>query len=326
MPDLRSPLSPRHGAAGPRLVASLFVVILTWGCAGLPEIAAAEHPSDPRPAGEASGPATGDGAAPASGDLEVVFLDVGQGDAALLRHAEVTVLIDTGRHQANDVVPALTARGVDHLDLLVVTHPHADHIGQFDRVMAAVDVDEVWWSGAVATSQTFARAVAALEDADAAYEEPRAGDTTTIGPLTFEVVGPPVGANLRDLNNSSLAMRITYGDVRLLFTGDAEAPAESIMVSHHATTLDAEVLNLGHHGSSTSTTPAFLAAVDPDVAVYSAGAGNSYGHPHAEVLDRLDAAGVATYGTDVHGAVMVTTDGSDWTVTTERTAPTSARG
>jgi competence protein ComEC len=108
-------------------------------------------------------------------------LDVGQGDATLLTHADATILIDTGRHHASDVVAYLRSLGVDSTNLVVITHPHADHIRQFDQVIDAVPVDEVWWSGSTTTSQTFERAVAALDRSDADYEEPRAGDVTTVG-------------------------------------------------------------------------------------------------------------------------------------------------
>ena len=255
----------------------------------------------------------------ADGDLEIYFLDVGQADATLLLHDETAVLVDAGHWQRSDVVPYLEGLGVDALDLLVVTHPHADHIGQFDQVMGAVDVAEVWWSGAMTTTQTFERALDALERSDATYEEPRAGDATTIGPLAIDVVNPPAGTDLSDLHDSGLALRVTYGDVRLLFTGDAESTTEARMVSQAAEALDADILQLGHHGSSTSTTTGFLDAVDPAVAIYSAGTGNQYGHPHDEVVARVQDTGVGLYGTDVHGTVLVTTDGESWSVTTDST-------
>jgi competence protein ComEC len=254
-----------------------------------------------------------------AGELVVHYLDVGQGDATLLQHADATVLIDTGRHQGSEVVPALRAAGVETIDLVVVTHPHADHVGQFDQVLDSFTVTEVWWSGSTTTTQTFDRALAALERSDAAYEEPRTGDTALIGPLELEVINPPAGTALDDLHDANLALRVTYGEVRFLFTGDAEAATEARMTAVSAAILDADILQLGHHGSRTSTTPAFLAAVDPAVAIYSASTGNQYGHPHGEVLDRVLAAGVEVFGTAVHGTVTITTDGEGWAVETQRT-------
>jgi competence protein ComEC len=266
-----------------------------------------------------------------SGDLEVHFIDVGQGDATLLKAPDVTVLIDTGDWRGNEVVDYLRRAGVSALDLVIITHPHADHIGQFDKVLANIDVTEVWWSGATHTTQTFARALTALEASDAVYEEPRAGDRTAIGSLLVEIVNPPVNVGLDDLHDSNLALRVTYGDVRILFTGDAEAATEQRMVATSRSLLEAEIYQVGHHGSRTSSTREFLAAVRPSVVVYSAGAGNTYGHPHPEAVGRLKETGAEIYGTDMHGTVVVTNDGVTWRVATSRTggespAPTQEAG
>ena len=236
----------------------------------------------------------------------------------LLIHPDVTMVVDVGRFNRSDVVPHLRRHGVERIDLLVITHPHADHIGQFDRVTDAFDVAEVWWSGSVSTSQTFARAVAALEASDARYEEPRGGQTTTVGPLFIEILHPGSSDSLHDLNDASISMRITYGDFRMVTTGDAERAAEARMVARWPDRLAADVLRLGHHGSSTSTTPEFLAAVAPSIAIYSAGVDNQYRHPHTEVVERIAAEGVTLFGTASNGTVTIVTDGSGFDVRTER--------
>lgn len=246
---------------------------------------------------------------PSDADVTVHFLDVGQGDATLLDGPDTSVLVDTGRHDASDVTAHLERLDVDQLDVVVVTHPHADHLGQFDEVLDEVGVDEVWWSGAEHTTQTFDHALDALERSDAAYEEPRAGDATEVGRLSFAFANPPPGADFSDLHDSTLAFSVTYGQVGFVFTGYAEAPTEARMARTHPEALAGEVYQVGHHGSATSTTPQLLAAVDPAVAVWSAAEDSQYGHPHEEVLDRLDTAGVAVYGTATHGTVTVTTDG-----------------
>ena len=142
-------------------------------------------------------------------------------------------------------------------------------------------VKEVWLPGHVHTSLTFERCLDAILDSDAGYHEPRAGEAFQVGSARVEVVHPASATG--DLNNDSIAVRILYGDVVLLFTGDVEAPAEAAMVAAGAAA-SAHVLHMGHHGSRTSSTAPFLAAVAPEVAIYSAGAGNSYGHPHPEAL------------------------------------------
>jgi competence protein ComEC len=328
---------PRRAPSRPapsRPVRQALVVLLLLTACGAPTLEPA--PAAPSPAVAPAAPAPVEPAEPAAPEpaepvvpaapersdpgatLVVRVLDVGQGDAMLLTHPEVTLLIDTGRFDRSDVVPLLRRHGVTAIDVLVITHPHADHIGQFDRVMEAFPVAEVWWSGAVATTRTFERALAALEASDARYEEPRGGQVTTVGPLRIEVLHPGSGDSLRGLNDASISLRITYGAFRLITTGDAERAAEAQMVARWSDRLAADVLRLGHHGSSTSTTPAFLDAVSPSVAIYSAGAGNSYGHPHPEVVERITGRGIVLHGTDRDGTVTIETDGITFEVRTER--------
>lgn len=267
-------------------------------------------PEPPRSGAEESGAeATGDEAV-----LEVIAFDVGQGDATLVRSGDATVLVDTGRHDRDDVVGHLDAAGIDTLDLVVITHPHADHIGQLDAVLEGLDVAEVWFSGAVHTTATFERAVAAVEASDAAYGEPRGGDVADIGPLTVEVLNPDEDIALDDLHDSGLVVRISAAGASVLLTGDAEAVTEARLVDRRPDLLAADLYRVGHHGSTTSTSPGFLAAVDPQIAVWSASATNSYGHPHDEVIDRLDAAGIEVWGTALHGTITAVGSDGEWTV------------
>ena len=248
-------------------------------------------------------------------ELEIHFIDVGQGDATLILGPEFTILVDAGRHDRNDVVPYLRSVGVQKIDLLVGTHPHSDHIGQFPQVLAAFPVVDVWLSGDVHTSRIFERTLDAILASEAGYHEPRAGEVYTLGQLRIEVIHPQQVTG--DFNNGSIVLRLVYGDVKVLLTGDAEAPAEHEMIAR-GHDLSADILHVGHHGSSTSTSPEFLAAVNPKVAIYSAGKDNPYGHPHAEVIERLHRRGVKIYGTDLHGTIRVTTDGKSFEITSER--------
>jgi competence protein ComEC len=251
----------------------------------------------------------------AEGELVVYFLDVDQGDATLLAGPDFTILIDAGRHDRSDVAPQLHRAGVQAIDLLVGTHPHADHIGQFPAVLDQFTVAEVWLSGDTHTTRTFERAIDAILASGAAYHEPRAGEIYEIGSARVEVVNPDRLTG--DFHEGAIALRIVFGEVAFLFTGDAEAPTEAAMIARRRP-LRAEVLQLGHHGSRTSSSLPFLHAVNPEVAVYSAGRGNAYGHPHAEVLQRLERLGIPVYGTDVHGTVRVITDGVTFWVEAER--------
>ena len=248
------------------------------------------------------------------GEVAVHFLDVGQGSAVLIVAPDASMLIDTGRHDRSDVVPMIRALGVASIDVVAITHGHADHIGQLDRVLGDFAVGEVWMSGAPHTTQTFERAITAIENSTAAYEEPRAGDTTTVGSLAIEILNPVALSG--DIEADMLVMRVTYGEVSLLFTGDLQGAGEAGVVARYGGGLASTIYQVAHHGSNTSSSSALLAAVQPDVAVYSASATNQYGHPHPEVINRLNSAGADIYGTAVHGTVTVTTDGDTFQVST----------
>lgn len=270
----------------------LFVSLLSAGCA---------------PAGPA-GIST-------DGHLNVHFIDVGQGDATLLAGPDFTILIDTGRHDRNEVVPYLKSVGVEQIDLLIGTHPHADHIGQMDKVLQHFPVQEVWMSGDIHTSQTFERVLDAILDSDADYVEPRRGEQYEIGSARIEVLHPDELTG--DLNGGSISLRLQYGEIAFLFSGDAESEQEQSMVDS-GLNLKAHIFHAGHHGSSTSNTEVFLKAIAPEVAVISAGIDNSYGHPHAEVVERLEQLGIEIYRTDIDGTIVLTTDGKSYQIQSER--------
>lgn len=252
------------------------------------------------------------------GETFVYFFDVGQADATLFMGPGFTVLIDAGDYRRNDVVPHLASVGVIEIDLLIGTHPHADHIGQFPQVLESFPVGEVWLSGDTHTTRTFERAIDAILASDAAYHEPRAGEVFEFGTLTIEVLNPYHLTG--DFHEGSISVRMTYGEVSFVFTGDAETHTEQAMIGRDYS-LEAQVLQLGHHGSRTSSSLAFLQAVSPEIAIYSAGKDNTYGHPHDEVVQRLATMDIPLYGTDVHGTVTIVTDGVTYSVETEYAVP-----
>ena len=163
-------------------------------------------------------------------------------------------------------------------------------------------------------TRTFERALDAILDSTAAYEEPRAGDRFTCGALEVDVIHPV--DPLSDIHDN-IVLRISYGNFAAIMPGDAEEPHEAEMIDR-GEPLAADILHLGHHGSHTSTSPAFVEAVNPDVAMYSAGEGNRFGHPHDIVLDRVAAAGIKLYGTMTHGTITIRTDGVGWDLTYTR--------
>ncbi|WP_010095393.1 MBL fold metallo-hydrolase [Ornithinibacillus scapharcae] len=246
-------------------------------------------------------------------ELTVHYIDVGQADATLLEYGENSILFDAGDWRGNEVVNYLKSVGISKLDLVIGSHPDADHIGQLADVMNTFKVEEVWLSGNASTSQTFQRGLEAVLDSGANYHEPRTGEEFEIGPMGLKVLYPQsiTGAS----NEESISVLFTYGEVTFLFTGDAGREAEKRMIRSG---VDADILQLGHHGSTTSSDPAFIKAVSPEIAIYSAGADNSYGHPHQEIVSLIKNSGIKLYGTDVHGTIVVSTNGKEYTVKTKK--------
>lgn len=208
----------------------------------------------------------------------------------------------------------MRSQKIKAIDLLIATHPHADHIGQFPQILDNFAVDEVWMSGDLHTTRTFERALDAILATEARYKEPRAGEVYEIGSALIEVIHPENVTG--DLNNGSLVLKVTYGEISFLFTGDAERKAEQEILQR-GLDVQANILKVGHHGSRSSSTVRFIEAVKPEVAVYSAGQGNSYGYPHPEVIARLQQQEITVYGTDVNGTVKVVTDGNGYEVQLE---------
>ena len=258
-----------------------------------------------------------------SGDLEVHFLDVGQGDAILVRYGNKSMLVDGGSIEAGpDVTSYLRGQGVDAIDVLVSTHPHADHIGGLLAVLREFPVKVAYDSGIPHTTQTYYEYLTLIDRKNIRYVVPQRGDTIDLGPgVTVQVLSPPPGGiGDVDLNENSIVLKITYGDTGFLLESDAGFEAEDIMRSV-GFDLRSDVLKVGHHGSKYSSGAAFLKAVDPKYSVIDVGADNPYGHPAPETLARLDAVSAKVYRTDRDGNVVMKSDGKGIMVTTQRSAP-----
>lgn len=245
---------------------------------------------------------------PPAGALVVSFIDVGQGDATLIQSGGQSYLVDGGDPEAGpEVVDFLRSRGVEELDGMVATHPDADHIGGLPDVLDAFEVSTVYLSGdtkGTTTSNTFLRAV---RDEGAQVFEVRAGLRLDWGGTDVVVVAPPPeseGGLFSDSNENSVSLLLTFGEARVLLTGDAENQAEEYM-STGLYTGPVTVLKVGHHGSNTSTTPLFLSRFRPEVAVISVG-DNSYGHPTPQTVRRLKTVGAEVFRTDEDGDVIST--------------------
>lgn len=238
--------------------------------------------------------------------LVVSFIDVGQGDAALVRSAGQNYLIDGGRPEAGpEVVSFLRSSGVQRLDGIVATHPDADHIGGLPDVVDAFPVSRVYLSGESRGTSTFNALLRRIRDKKAEVIEARAGLQMDWGGVKANVLAPPPGALSEESNDNSVAVLLTFGSARILLPGDAQTKEEAYM-SQGAYTGPLTVLKVGHHGSSSSTTPLFLSRFKPQIAVISVGADNTYGHPTRQTLRRLETVGAKVFRTDKDGDVIVT--------------------
>ncbi len=247
------------------------------------------------------------------GDVSVHFIDVGQGDSALIRTKGKTVLIDAGENgRGEDVLAYLESQGVSKLDLVIGTHPHSDHIGGLDEVMRAVEVDTLLMpyipEELVPTTKTYEDVLLTASEQGVQVQEARAGETFALADGAVLSILGPVG-EYEDLNNFSVVAKLEYGETSFLFTGDAESEAEQDLLKQYGEELDSDVLKLGHHGSSTSTSKGFFEKVSPQCAVICCGKDNSYGHPHKETLELLASTGTPYYTTEQNGTVAFTTDG-----------------
>lgn len=247
-----------------------------------------------------------------AGQMQVHFIDVGQGDATLIACDGHYMLIDAGNNDKGTTVQSyLMSQGVEKLDYVIGTHPDADHIGGLDVVIYKFDCDTIIMPDVANDTRTYDDVVQAMKSKGYQTTYPVVGETYTLGGATFTIVAPNADYG-NDMNDWSVGVLVQNGNNRFLFTGDAEEKAEEDILNN-GIDISADVYAAAHHGSKTATSQAFLDKVSPTYVVISAGEGNKYGHPHAEVLNRLRAAGISVFRTDEQGTIVATSDGNDIT-------------
>lgn len=254
------------------------------------------------------------------GQLETHFIDVGNADCILVRQGAASMLIDAGeKGDADTILEYLRQQGVERLNWVIATHPHADHIGSMARVIREFPVDNFLLAymppSATPTSAVYLSMLQALDEKQVPIRQAQPGDMLSLGEAQVQILAPLEQTN--DANNMSVVTRVVFGQRRFLFMGDAETPVEQLLLERK-TELSADVLKAGHHGSRTATSAAFLKRVEPAYAVLTCGKGNSYGHPHRETLQRLSQSKVPIYRSDIHGHIVFTTDGKELTVKTQK--------
>lgn len=257
---------------------------------------------------------------PEGSSFQVHFIDVGQADAALVLCDGEALLIDGGNAEdSNLMYTYLKKQGITHLDYVIGTHAHEDHIGGLAGALNYAAAEKVYCPVTDYDSKAFQNFKKAAQNRDCDLTVPEVGETFSLGSSNCQILAVNTES---DTNNTSIVLRITYGEVSFLFTADAEREVEQVLLDK-GVTLRSTVLKVGHHGSETSTSYAFLREVSPEYAVISVGKDNTYGHPTQEVLSRLRDADVKTYRTDLQGDIICTSDGQTVTFSTVRNENTN---
>lgn len=262
--------------------------------------------------------ATGNTGIAQAGTLTVTWLDVGQGDAAVIQCGGQSMLIDGGKPEKSSYIYAwLQQHSLSYLDVIVATHVDADHIGGLSGALNYASVGTAYCPETTGTTETFQSFVKYLAQRGKQITVPTAGETFALGGAQIQILGPLHRAE--DSNDNSIVLKVSFGATSFLFTGDAERAEEQDLLNS-GVNLQSTVLKVGHHGSDTSTSYPFLRAVAPQYAVISVGAGNSYGHPTEAVLSRLRDAGVTTFRTDMQGEITAVSDGQTINFSTAKNA------
>lgn len=249
--------------------------------------------------------------------LTVHFINVGQGDSILVMYDNKSMLVDGGRQDAGPALASyLKKEGVSTVDVMVSTHPHADHIGGLLTVLQEFPVKRVLDSGQPHSSRTYERYLTLIDEKNIPYIVAERGQYINLSPaVTIEVLSPPASGLEGDLNQQSIVLKLSYGGVSFLLMGDAGFTAERNLMTTRQS-LNSTVLKVGHHGTKYATSRIFLREVKPEISVIEVGS-NKYGHPAPELLQRLEDIGSKVYRTDIDGDIVVATDGTTYTVTTQ---------
>jgi len=251
--------------------------------------------------------------------LRLDFIDVGQGDAILVTSSTgETLLVDSGgRSQEKRILSFLRDRGIANLDYVIATHPHEDHIGAMAAIIRAFPIDFFYMPDAVNNTAAFSTMISALEESKAVVQEAREGIVLAWKAGKITLLAPFPITSATSLNNSSVVVYIEYGTTSMLLCGDAEEEVESRILTKYPT-LRADLIKLGHHGSSTSSTPSFIDHLKPYVAIVTCGTDNDYGLPHRETLQLLESRRIELYRTDTNGSITVYSDGTALYAETEK--------
>ena len=252
---------------------------------------------------------------PSDGNLNVYFIDVGQADCILVNLGDKNMLIDAGNNEDGaKLVKYIKSLGIKKFNYVIGTHAHEDHIGGMDDIINNFEIENFFMPDVVTTTKTFEDVLDSLENKKVKFQTPSIGDTFNMDSLGVKVLH--VGNDKTDLNGTSIVIKAQYGKISFMFTGDATSDVENKIKDMD---LSSTVLKVAHHGSKYSTTATFLNKVNPEYAVIMTGIGNSYGHPHKLVLDKLEKKNIKIYRTDLLGTILFKTDGERLDITSFKT-------
>lgn len=250
--------------------------------------------------------------------VSIYFLDVGQGDSSIIiTPDDRVVMIDSGPNESL-ILRYLQNLRISQIDLLIATHAHADHISGMDKIIAKYKPKAFIDPGIPHTTATYQRMITAIDKYNINYYE-GISRKINLGSLSLTIL-PPANPHIKksELNNNSLVVRLDFKDFSCLFTGDIEKKREGQLLTESRSNLNVDILKVGHHGSSSSSSPLFIKSVGPEIAVICCGQTNKYGHPHQETISLLQSLGMEIYRTDLSGTILIKTDGIDYQIFTEK--------
>lgn len=237
--------------------------------------------------------------------LNIYYLNVGQADSILINNNDDTMLIDAGNNSDGDnIVDFIKELKIKDIDILVGTHPHEDHIGGLDNIINNFDIGKIYMPDATTNTKTFEDVIDRIEEKEYNINIPEIDEKFNLGNMKFKVIY--TGTDESDLNNTSIVLKMTFGNTSYLFTGDATSVTEEKILNKD---IKADVLKVGHHGSSYSTTDEFLSNVNPKYGIISVGKDNKYNHPSDKTIKRLKENNIETYRTDINGTIKLTSNG-----------------
>ncbi len=242
------------------------------------------------------------------GNCEFHFIDVGQGDCTLIISEDAAIVIDAGPGDHADSTEKYIKSYTDTIDYLILTHPHEDHIGGADEIIESINVKNIIMSDASTDTATFTVLLDAVENSGANVIEAKSGDEYTAGDIVFTILSPV--SDFTNYNDYSIVTKVEFGNTSAMITGDVEQHSEKLIIEKFKKGfLRSDIYQVSHHGSSTSNSSAFFSAISPKYAVIQCEDGNSYGHPHREIIKELENRNIEYYRTDKIGHVVFTSDG-----------------